>query len=79
VIKTLEAQVGQFLLGCKFLVNRFLPGRTKDLSAPLYVVRCVCAYMPNPIRVYVWVRIRQFTRRYGVESENLQPAADIRV
>jgi hypothetical protein len=36
VIKTLEAQVGQFLLGCKCPVSRFLPGRAKDLSAPLY-------------------------------------------
>jgi hypothetical protein len=35
VIKTLEAQVGQFLLGYKCLVSRFLPGRAKDLSAPL--------------------------------------------
>jgi hypothetical protein len=34
VIKTLEAQVGQFLLGCKCPVRRFLPGRAKDLSAP---------------------------------------------
>jgi hypothetical protein len=33
VIKTLEAQVGQFLLGCNFPVRRFLPGRAKDLSA----------------------------------------------
>jgi hypothetical protein len=36
VIKTLEAQLGQFLLGCKWPVSRFLPGRAKDLSAPLY-------------------------------------------
>jgi hypothetical protein len=36
-LKTLEAQVGQFLLGCKCLVSRFLPGRTKDLSAHLYL------------------------------------------
>jgi hypothetical protein len=36
-IRTLEAQVGQFLLGCKCPVNRFLPGRAKDLSAPMYV------------------------------------------
>jgi hypothetical protein len=36
VIKTLEAQVGQFLLGCKCLVSRFLPGLAKDLSAPRY-------------------------------------------
>jgi hypothetical protein len=35
VIKTWEAQVGQFLLGCKCPVSRFLPGRAKDLSAPL--------------------------------------------
>jgi hypothetical protein len=32
VIKTLEAQVGQYLLGCKCPVRRFLP----DLSAPQY-------------------------------------------
>jgi hypothetical protein len=37
VIKTLEAQVGQFLLGCKCPVNLFLPGLAKDLSAPLYI------------------------------------------
>jgi hypothetical protein len=37
VIQTLEAQVGQFLLGCKCPVSRFLPGLAKDLSAPLYV------------------------------------------
>jgi hypothetical protein len=37
VIKTLEAQVGQFLLGCKCPVSRFLPGRAVDLSEPLYV------------------------------------------
>jgi hypothetical protein len=36
VIKTLEAQVCQFLLGCKCPVSRFLPGWAKDLSAPLY-------------------------------------------
>jgi hypothetical protein len=36
VIKTLEAQIGQFLLGCKCPVNHFFPGRAKDLSAPLY-------------------------------------------
>jgi hypothetical protein len=36
VIKTLEAQVSQFLLGCKCPVSRFLPGRAKDLSALLY-------------------------------------------
>jgi hypothetical protein len=36
VIKTLEAQVRQFLLRCKCPVSRFLPGRAKDLSAPLY-------------------------------------------
>jgi hypothetical protein len=36
VIKTLKAQVGQFLLGCKCPVSCFLPGRAKDLSAPLY-------------------------------------------
>jgi hypothetical protein len=35
MIKTLEAQVGQFILGCKYPVSRFLPGRAKDLSAPL--------------------------------------------
>jgi hypothetical protein len=34
VVKTLEAQVGQFLLGCKCPVSRFLSGRAKDLSAP---------------------------------------------
>jgi hypothetical protein len=34
VIKTLEALVGQFLLGCKCLVSRFRPCRAKDLSAP---------------------------------------------
>jgi hypothetical protein len=36
VIMTLEAQVGQFLLGRKCPVRRFLPGRAKDLSTPLY-------------------------------------------
>jgi hypothetical protein len=36
VIKKLEAQVGQFLLGCKCPVNRFRPDRAKDLSAPQY-------------------------------------------
>jgi hypothetical protein len=33
VIKTMEVQVGQFLLVCKCLVSRLLPGRAKDLSA----------------------------------------------
>jgi hypothetical protein len=42
VIKTLEAQVGHFLLGCKCPVSRFLPGRTKDLSAPLYISYYIC-------------------------------------
>jgi hypothetical protein len=37
MIKALEAHVGQFLLGCKCPVSRFLPGRAKDLSTPLYV------------------------------------------
>jgi hypothetical protein len=37
VIKTLEAQTGQFLLGCKCPVSHFLPGRAKDLSGPLWV------------------------------------------
>jgi hypothetical protein len=37
VIKTLETQLGQFLLGCKCPVSRFLPGRAKDLSAPMYI------------------------------------------
>jgi hypothetical protein len=36
VIKTLEAQGGLFLLGCKCPGRRFLPGRAKDLSAPRY-------------------------------------------
>jgi hypothetical protein len=36
MIKTLEAQVGQFILGCKCPVSRFLLGRAKDLSAPQY-------------------------------------------
>jgi hypothetical protein len=36
VIKTLEAQVGQFFPGCKCPVSRFLPCRAKDLSPPLY-------------------------------------------
>jgi hypothetical protein len=36
VIKALEAQVGQFLLGYKCPVSYFLPGRAKDLPAPLY-------------------------------------------
>jgi hypothetical protein len=35
--KILEAPVGQFSLGRKCPVSRFLPGRAKDLSAPLYV------------------------------------------
>jgi hypothetical protein len=30
VIKTLEAQVGQFLLGYKCRVNRFFPGLAKE-------------------------------------------------
>jgi hypothetical protein len=34
VIKTLEAQVSHFLLGCKCPVRRFPPDRAKDLSAP---------------------------------------------
>jgi hypothetical protein len=34
LIKTLEAQVGQFLLGCKCPVSRFLHSRAKDLTAP---------------------------------------------
>jgi hypothetical protein len=34
VIKTLDAQTGQFLLGCNCPVSRFLPGWAKDLSAP---------------------------------------------
>jgi hypothetical protein len=34
VIKTLEAQLGQLLLGCKCPVSRYLPGRAKDFSAP---------------------------------------------
>jgi hypothetical protein len=37
MIKTLEAQVDQFLLGWKCPVSHFIPGRTKDFSAPLYV------------------------------------------
>jgi hypothetical protein len=36
VFKTLEAQVGQFLLGFKWPVSRFLPCRAKDLTAPMY-------------------------------------------
>jgi hypothetical protein len=36
VIKTLEAQVRQFLLGYKCPVSRFIPGWAKDLSAPRY-------------------------------------------
>jgi hypothetical protein len=39
VIKTLEAQVGQFLLGCKFPVSRGIVVQEKvpfgDLTAPL--------------------------------------------
>jgi hypothetical protein len=37
VIKTLEAQVGQLILGCKCPVSRFFPGRAKDSSVPLYL------------------------------------------
>jgi hypothetical protein len=37
VTKTLEVHAGQFLLSCKSPVSRFLPGRAKDLSAPLYL------------------------------------------
>jgi hypothetical protein len=33
--ETLQAQVGQFLLGCKCPVSRFFPERAKVLSAPL--------------------------------------------
>jgi hypothetical protein len=36
--KTVEAQVGQFLLGCNCPVSRFLPGQAKDLSSPLYTI-----------------------------------------
>jgi hypothetical protein len=39
VVKTLEAQVGQFLLGCKCPVSSFLPVWAKDLSAPSYNYR----------------------------------------
>jgi hypothetical protein len=38
VIKTFEAQVGQFLLGCKCPVSRFLPGRANYLSAPGIII-----------------------------------------
>jgi hypothetical protein len=34
-----QAQVGQFLLGCKCPVSRFLSGRPKALPAPLYKYR----------------------------------------
>jgi hypothetical protein len=40
MLKTLEAQVGQFLLGCKCPVSRLLPGRAKDLSAPHVHIHC---------------------------------------
>jgi hypothetical protein len=47
VINTLEAQVGQFLLGRKCPVSRFLPGRAKDLSATLYsVFSCSIPLLP---------------------------------
>jgi hypothetical protein len=44
VIKTLEAQVGQFLLGCKCPVSRFLPGWAKDLSVSRYMLVTWKAY-----------------------------------
>jgi len=47
------------------------------LELCIHVFGAVCACMPNAIHVYVWVSIRQFTRRYPVKGENLQPAADI--
>jgi hypothetical protein len=45
VIKTLEAQLGQFLLVCKCPVRRFLPGRAKNLSASRYLAWC-CIKLP---------------------------------
>jgi hypothetical protein len=38
VITILEAQVGQFLLGCKCPVRPFFPGRAKDLSATCILI-----------------------------------------
>ena len=39
VIKTLEAQVGQFLLGCKCPVSRYIVGQEQD--PPWWPSRCV--------------------------------------
>jgi hypothetical protein len=70
VIKTLEAQVGQFLLGCKRPVSRFLPGRAKDLSAPLYMHRgtfnSCSAYSTTLKTVYYFkgLCVRGITHKY---------------
>jgi hypothetical protein len=42
VIMTLEAQVGQFLLGCKCPVSLFLTGRVKDLQLIYWFPICLC-------------------------------------
>jgi hypothetical protein len=44
----MEAQVGQFLVGCKCPVSRFLPGRATDLSVPLYQTEATVTFMPKP-------------------------------
>jgi hypothetical protein len=72
VIKTLEAQVCQALLGCKCPVSLSLHGRAKDLPALLY-----WAYQ---LPVKKWDNLR--TRRHEAESflknkENKNKAKDL--
>jgi hypothetical protein len=61
VIKTVEAQVGQFLLCCKCPVSRFLPGRAKALSAPRLKTEKYPAAEPSlPPASTMALRLNQF-------------------
>jgi hypothetical protein len=71
MIKTLETQVGQFLLGCKCRVSRFLLGRAKDLSAPLYI-GCVCLYLEKLSNAVINHAILRERVASGSELTNIQ-------
>jgi hypothetical protein len=65
VIKTLETQIGQFLLGWKCPVSHFLPGRAKDLSTHLYSLslQYVCHILTDSLLVLVQLHLKTEERK----------------
>jgi hypothetical protein len=63
VIKTLEAQVGQFLLGCKCLVSRFFLDGLRNYQHTVYSVLLLEKYRHAPVYE---IKVKQSRYRPGV-------------